>query len=402
MGRLVQNVVAHEVGHALGFPHNMKASSGYPADSVRSASFVRRMGHSPSVMDYARFNYVAQPEDNIPVETLVPRVGPYDRFAVMWGHKPISNAKTPDDELPTLDHWAREQDTKPWLRFSTQGAFNDPGDQAEAVGDADPVHSTMLALKNMERVMGYMLPAAEHPGRDYTLLSELYGEAVTQWGRYMGHVAAVVGGAESQERFGTGPRFRPLTKERQRAAVQFLNSNAFRAPAYFTHPDLLRRIEAEGVIGRIRAAQSQVLSSLLMESRLVRLIEYETLARRPGEAYTMADLLTDLRAGVWSELTTPAPRIDVYRRNLQRAYLETVAYHFQSPFASSGPITILFLEVANSSPPFTSDVRPILRGELLELQREIRSAVGRAGDPITRLHLRDLDFEITHILDPNK
>jgi hypothetical protein len=389
MGRLVQNVVAHEVGHALGFPHNLKASSMYPADSVRSPSFVRRMGHSPSVMDYARFNYVAQPEDSVPVETLMPRVGPYDRFAVMWGHRPIDDARSPDDELPTLDRWASAQDTLPWLRFSTEGAFNDPGDQTEAVGDADAVKSSTLALKNLDRVMAYLLPAAERPGRDYTLVRELYDEAVTQWSRYMGHVAAVVGGADAQERYGTGPRFAPLPRARQREAVRFLGNNAFRTPRSFTDPALLRRLEPVGVVARIRSAQASVLNSLLMDARLARLIEYEALAASPDEAYTVADLLGDLRASIWSELSDSRVRVDVYRRNLQRAYIEVVARYLVTPTG-----------VRIGAVGAASDARALLRGDLIELRLAIRSAVSRAGDANTRLHLRDLDHEMGMVLEP--
>lgn len=397
MGRLIEYVVTHEIGHAIGLPHNMKASSTFPVDSIRSESFLRRMGsHTPTLMDYSRFNYVAQPEDGIPVDLLVPRIGPYDRFAVVWGHKPIPGARTPDDERAVLDEWARMQDTIPWLRFETPGARNDPGALTEAVGDADAVRATTLALRNLERVMAMLIPATERPGEDYTLLDELYGQAVSQWGRYMGHVAAVVGGAESQERYGTGPRFFPVSKDRQREAVRFLNRTAFHAPAYFTDPDLLRRIEAEGVISRIRMAQARVLNTLLSEARLHQLIEYE--ATLPaGQAYTIADLLADLRQGVWTELSEPNVRVDVYRRNLQRAYLESVERLLAPPTETGRPAT----SPASQQPPrYPSDVRPTLRGELVELDRLVEQATPRAADAMTRLHLRDVHLEIQRLLHP--
>jgi hypothetical protein len=385
MGELVEYVVAHEIGHAIGLPHNFKASAMYPADSLRSREFLERKGgHVATLMDYSRFNYVAQPEDDIPPELLIPRVGPYDRFAIMWGYRPVDGAVTPDDELPVLDEWARMQDTIPWLRFTTPGATNDPHAVTEAVGNADAVYSSTLAMKNLGRVMEMMIPAAERPGEDYSDLQELYQNAVTQWGRYLGHVTALVGGAYTQERRGTGPRFEPVSRDEQREALHFLTENGFHVPDMFLDLEILRRIEAQGAIQRIGNQQGRVLAQLLSEARLNRLIEYEALAdHNGGGAYTVADLLEDLRAGVWSELNGSSVRIDVYRRNLQRQYLAAAERY-----------------LAPSNPGTISDARPLIRSELRSLAREARSAQGRASGAATRLHLEDVEAEIERILDP--
>jgi hypothetical protein len=402
MGRLVEYVVTHEIGHSIGFPHNMKASAMYPADSVRSRTFLERMGgsHVATLMDYSRFNYVAQPEDSIPVDLLIPKVGPYDIFAVKWGYAPIPGARTPDDERATLDEWARQQDEFPWLRFSTPDAAGDPENLTEAVGDADAVKSTTYGMRNLGRVMDMMLHVTEKPGENYDELEYMYGQAVNQWGRYMGHVAAIIGGAYTQEKYGTGPRFEPLEKARQRAAVQYLSTSAFHVPEMFLNDAILRRIENEGVVARFRTQQNRVIGGLLDQNRLERLVEFEALADYPEDVYTLADLVQDLRAGIWDEMGDRNVVINVYRRNVQRAFLEAADQRLHPSEEDLNRPATPFRPAM--TPPWGSDVRAVLRTELQDLDRLAEQALARAGNTITRIHLRDVRMEIARILSTER
>ena len=383
MGKLIEYVVAHEVGHTLGLQHNMKASSTYPLEKVRDREWVKKMGHTPTLMDYSRFNYVAQPEDKIDPADLIPKIGPYDNFSILWGYKPVSGATTPDEEKKTLDEWACVQEKTPWLRFSTAGANgSDPGDETEAVGDADAVKATALGLKNLERVSGYLLKATEKPGEDWDRLTEVYGRLLSQWSLEMGHVANIIGGMETQELHGgqNGVRFKPLGMDRQQTAVKFLLENAFWTPKWMLNLDVLRRMEPEGEVNRIRQAQQRVLSNMLSNQRFGRLVEQEAL--NPGTAYAPAQFLADVRKGIFSELAAPQVKVDTFRRNTQRLYLETVA------------------DRLNGRAAVTDDTRALLRAELRSLNGDVSAAIAKSADRNTRAHLEDVRDQIAKILDP--
>ena len=383
MGELVRFVVAHEVGHTLGFQHNMKASAMYTIAQVRDRNWVKQNGHTPSIMDYSRFNYVAQPEDKIDVADLIPKVGPYDKWATMWGYKPIPDARTPDDEKVTLDQWARQQDQTPYYRFSTaQAAGSDPNDLTEAVGDTDAVQATTLGLRNLARVSNLLLTATTtQRGDPYRELTEVYARLVAQWTLEMNHVTALVGGSLSQQKHigQDGRRFAPVPRLRQQQAVQFLLSNAFVTPMFLVQPELLRRMEPTGVINRVRNAQSSVMNSVLQPTRLTRLIEQGTVDG--ATVYTAQQLFTDLRRGIWSELATPARPIDQFRRNVQRIHLDALDARLNGP----------------TPPP---EIRALLRGELRTLRTEVVRALPAVTDRMSRLHLEDARDQIDEILDP--
>jgi hypothetical protein len=387
MGELMRYVLAHEIGHTLGFQHNMKSSATYTVAQIRDPQWVKTMGHTPSIMDYSRFNYVAQPEDRIPVEDLIPKVGPYDKWATHWGYAPIPDAKTPEQEKATLDRWAREQDEKPYLRFSTEGgAASDPGDATEAVGDLDAVAATGLGLKNLSRVSEMLLTATStRVGDPWDDLEEVYGRMVSQWTNEMNHVVRLVGGMNSQQKHigQTGVRFETVPRTKQLEAVQFLLANAFQTPSFMIRPEILRRIQPTGAVDRVRTAQASVLSGLLLTARLDRMVEQ--VAIDGPIAYPPVTFLVDLRKGLWSELAKPGASIDVYRRNLQRTHLGTIDDRLN-----------------NGAEP-SDEVRALLKGDLRALDRELQTALARVPaipDEATRRHLQDSRDEIAKILDP--
>jgi len=379
VGRSLRHVIAHEVGHTLGLPHNMQAGSGYSIAQVRDPAWVKKMGHTPTVMDYSRFNYVAQPEDGIDPRDLIARIGPYDSWVMMWGYKPIPGARTPDEEKPVLDIWAREQDQKPYLRYLPENTDDNPGNTTWGVGNADPVAATRLGLMNLARVSEMLTAATSAEVDDSRIrLEELYD---LHWKYLMTAVVRVVGGATTQRTpLGqNGRRFVVLPKESQAKAVQFLVQHAFQSPPLLIQPQIVERIEPGRVVERLRMAQQAIMTELLQNRRLDRMTEQVALAG--SIAYAPVQFLRDVRKGLWSELDQRTA-IDIYRRNVQRLYLETID------------------DCLNGAAQPSAEVRSLLGGELRVLDGELQGALQGATDEASRRHLQDSRGQIARILDP--
>ncbi|REL38567.1 DUF5117 domain-containing protein [Rhodohalobacter sp. SW132] len=376
----IRQVIAHEIGHALGLPHNMAANYAYPVDSLRSPTFTAEYGVSASVMDYARQNYIAQPGDG--VERFIRKIGPYDRYSINWGYRVIPDAESAEDEIPVLNEWILEKAGDPMYRFGQSTGY-DPSAQTETLSN-DPVRASGYGMQNLQRVVPNLVEWTSTPGRGYDDLQEIYGELIGMWNRYIGHVVTNIGGvyyhrlASDQE----GQIYTPVDKEYQQQAMEFLNEHVFSTPDWLLDSDILRNIEHAGAIERIQNLQGRHLSSVMSSSRMIRLIEDE--AFRGDEAYTLAGMIEDLRNGIWSELDS-GETIDTYRRNLQRTYIHQIGTTMES----------------SDSHVELSDIKPMLRDELHRLAERVDSTVENAPDRITQVHLRDVQHRIDQILNPS-
>ena len=399
MGLMMAYVATHEVGHSLGLRHNMIASTYYPVDSLRSRSFTCRMkGTSPSIMDYARYNYVAQPGDSA---CLMQGIGPYDYFAISWGYRRVPKASSPDAERPTLDSLARLQDGNPYFRWIGDGEPIDPRIVTEALGD-DPVKASGYGVQNIKRLVPMLIPATTTNKLDnYERLDDLYGELINQWAREMNHVAVVVGGVYQFTKYAgqSGTVYQPVPRARQADAVQFLNQNVFATPTFFFDPEILRRVEPTGFVERVRARQTAILNTLFQDSRLSRLAEQQ--ATQPASsAYTIPDLFGDVRRGAFSEFGGGAVRVDEYRRNLQRAFVDQMDRLISTPLVTPPPPGFVPFPGFEPPPPRPADARAQARLELVDLQGTLRAALPKAADRATRAHIVDLQARINQILNP--
>lgn len=381
-------VATHEVGHSIGLRHNWIASSAYAVDSLRSRTFTcGRKNNAPSIMDYARFNYVAQPGDDA---CLMWGLGAWDYYAIDWGYRRIPGARTPDEERPVLDSLARLQETNPELRWIGDGDPIDPRIAREALGD-DPVKATRYGLENIKRLSRMLIPAAStDPYADYDLLRALFNDLLSQWAREMEHVVAVAGGVYQETKYAgqAGRVHTPVPRARQQEAVQFLLENAFTTPAYFLDPELLGRIEPAGGVERVRVRQTAVLDLLLQDARLGRLADQSAQATPASPAYTIDQLLTDLSRGLFSEAEAARPTTDETRRNIQRAFVDQMERLISTPLGSG----------AGRRP---GDARALARATLVSLDETLASALTSTTHAPTAAHFADLRARIDEVLNPS-
>jgi hypothetical protein len=386
IGEMMKMVIAHEVGHALGLPHNMSASKAYDVESYRDGEFTQKNGIAATIMDYARYNYIAQPGDeNI---RFIRQIGPYDDYAINWGYRFIPDANSPEKELEKLDAWILEKAGDPRYVYGRQRSRFDPTSQTEDIGN-DALKAGDYALKNLKYVSEHLPEWTSDVTNNYEDLEELYGELLGCWNRYIGHVLTNVGGVyeniinPNQD----GVAYEAVPKALQKSSMQWLHKNAFETPDWLLNKDLLTNIDYAGYASNLGRYQNRFLSGLLSFDRLGRLLDHESIN---SNNYSALEMLQDTRKGIWSEANV-TKNVDIYRRNLQRAYIDRMSYLMTEDL---NPRSDQAFDVSQS------DIRALVRGELNVLKRQVINASNRSTNTVTKYHYKDCIERINQILDP--
>ncbi|MBE0423037.1 MAG: zinc-dependent metalloprotease [Lutibacter sp.] len=397
MGELIKFVSSHEVGHTLGFPHNMGSSSSYPVDSLRSASFTKKFGTAPSIMDYARFNYIAQPGDE--GVALMPNIGVYDKYAANWGYRPILDAKTAEDEKETLDSWILKHEGDPLYRFGHQQAGDvvDPSSQTEDLGD-NAIKASAYGIANLKRIVPNLIKWTSEKGKNYDDLETMYGHVLAQFNRYMGHVSSNLGGVIETYKTSdqAGAVYKHVDKTHQKECLKFVNKELFETPTWLIDKDIIGRTEYSGVTERVRATQVRTLNNILDLGRMMRMIENETL--NGTNSYSLIAMINDLQNGIWSELKT-GKNIDTYRRNLQRAYVDRLGYLMTAKDVKPSGRKSSYVKTTSVTVN-QSDIVAVVRGELNRVKAAAQRAALAATNTNTKYHLQDIAKRVDGFLDP--
>lgn len=395
MGQLIRFVSSHEVGHTLGLPHNFGSSAGVPVENLRNKAWVEANGHTPSIMDYARFNYVAQPEDNVGPAGIYPRIGDYDKWAIEWGYKLITDAATPEDEVPILDKWIEAKANDKRFYFGRQGQPDDPRDQSECIGD-NAMKASTYGIKNLQRILPNLINWTKEPNEDYANLGQMYGEVAGQFRRYIGHVCYNFGGIYEtlKKNNQAGNVYEFVSKETQKEAMDFINKQVFTTPNWLINKEISGKTGINPT-STILSLQEAAINRMLSTATMNKMLTAE--ASIGAQAYTVNDLLSDLKQNIFTELATKKP-IDIYRRNLQKSYVERLG-GLINPAPQQG-ITINFGNATPSIDTKKSDILSYLKGHARELKTLIDAAASGTADKATKYHLQDLSDRLKKILDP--
>ncbi|MDF2770928.1 MAG: hypothetical protein K0S86_421 [Geminicoccaceae bacterium] len=408
MGETMRKVITHEVGHALGLPHNMVASSSFPVDSLRKPSFTRKYGVSATIMDYARQNYVAQPGDGLEPKDYIRRLGPFDDWVINWGYRVIPQATTPEDERAILNDWyVNQKGPMPYRYVPQQLGSVDPRSQTEDLGD-DPVRASGFAVANLRRVVPNLVKWTTKPGRDYEDLQEIYAETVGMWSNYMGHVVTLIGGVHVDFKTAdqSGAVYRPVSKARQEGALEFIAEHVFDTPSWLVPEDIVERIGPPVGGAALGTRQANILGQLLDVRRLGRLADSELLNTN---AYPLSEYMGDVRRAVWG---SPGTRPDANRRMLHRVYLERLEALISPPPPPTGgqagqggggggpaqpPVPLL----AMPNVPRT-DLPALARAQVRAVREDARRAATTTSSAVLRAHWQDIADRADRILDPRQ
>ncbi|NOT94050.1 zinc-dependent metalloprotease [Ferruginibacter sp.] len=395
MGQLIRFVSSHEVGHTLGLPHNFGSSAGVPVENLRNKAWVEANGHTPSIMDYARFNYVAQPEDNITASGIYPRIGEYDKWSIEWGYKLIPEAATAEDEVPILDKWIEAKANDKRYYYGRQGQQDDPRDQSEAIGD-NAMKASTYGIKNLQRILPNLINWTKQPNEDYDNLTIMYNELVGQYRRYIGHVCYNFGGIYEtiKKNNQAGPVYEYVSKATQKEAMDFISKQVFTTPTWLINKDVADKTTTN-FNTTILSAQEAALARMLNNYTMGKMLNAEVSIGT--SAYTVMDLLTDLKQSIFTELASKKA-IDNFRRNLQKSYVERLNTLI-NPTPVQG-ISFSFGSVTPTVDAKKSDILSYLKGNARELKAAVDAAIPGTADKATKYHLQDLSDRLKKILDP--
>ena len=375
IGEMMRMVIAHEVGHALGLPHNMAASFAYPTDSLRSGSFTQKNGIAATIMDYARYNYVAQPGDkNI---RFIRKLGPYDHYAINWGYRKIQNTTKPAAEIKTLNKWIEDKADNPVYRFG--GQRFDPSAQREGIGN-DQIKSSTYGIKNLKIVAKNLPSWTSDQTNNYEDLSELYAELLSVWSRYVGHVAGNIGGVYefNKKPSQSGNVYVPVTKTKQKQSLDWVLKNVFKTQRWLLDKNILNKIDEAGYLEMIAKYQNRSLRTLLNAKTLKRMMDAQVIQENN---FAAIDMVAALRKGIFSETYT-TKNVDIYRRNLQKSFIAAMK------------------RLMDDTSIKNTDISSIVRGELTTLKYQLNSASKRAINKITKYHYKDAAVMIKAVIDP--